>query len=999
MTIRTYNFTFDVKRSIMPEPVFIRQNDSTGSTLIKVHLVDNGVPITINGDLEFRAMTADSQNIIADTTGFSNIDIDKGVFSYALPNQLSMTPGKIRIAYFMMVDASGNASTLSFVIFVKPAADLTPSGAKNYISIIDGLIKAFNEWNETAQSSWQNFVNGNKQIIESIDPGGTLLTEIIAARGEYETLGIREDAQDEAIANLDGELNEKADKDYINTYLSQVSYAPEAVASVADLNSKYPNGEPGLIVVDDTGHKYLFIDGAWKDRGIYQAVGIPDNSVSDVKVETSVKNMPVFIFRDGKVATVDFRAAILNIPAGELIYNRQHSAFEAQSVPISSSFKSYVYYDVTSADFNYVKSDAEQLAVDGKNNILALVLDTLNFEVYGNLSIYVAGRGFGRTAPELLRAHAITNEYITVTYANNSAVFSFKKIGITIGGVYSFVDNQDYTIDMTGFGEASVYFNVLTKKFEVHSNNDKSTKRVPAGCVYVDTLNVPNRTAYGNLKYKINGFAVSAVASQKIFNAADKIIVANDEIKIDTDFKIAKYIFPAGIEVHIDRYYKTSVAQTVEIDVTGRGETFVYFDFDAGKFDVKTNANRLEVQGNAVLIDCINIVTKENHSELKVVINGTPISKGSGGAGALINNIDESVRSYFANEITPVVNRAKAHQSLNTMSIALIADTHVQNMGSNTELNQRNFGHFANFDYAAKAFGARMRFHLGDIADGNKPLATQLQDTAMAMKAFNDAGSDNLVIYGNHDENFLAGRNNPQDYQLKMDEWRYLVQPFEHRYFSQPEKREIGAFEYRDESKKLAVIGLNSFDEPQGLKDAEGKGLHFQGQQGYGAEQVKWLVESLKAIPDDYSLIVLTHNSFSGALGTVNTQIANGDLIKGLVEAFQNSTTFKSAGTAIPAAPQGVYFNVNVDADFTGKQAKRLIAVFNGHMHYDADVTINNVLHVQTISSLADASNSKVPRGTSTINEDAFDLMTIDPDGRTIYMTRFGAGSDREFNY
>lgn len=184
MAIRTYNFTFDVKRSIMPEPVFIRQNDSTGATLINVHLVDNGMPVTINGDLEFRAMTADSQNVIADTTGFSNIDIDKGAFSYALPNQLSMTPGKIRIAYFMMVDANGNASTLSFVICVKPAADLTPSGAKNYISIIDGLIKAFNEWNETAHSSWQDFVDTNKEIIESIDPGGALLTEVITVRHE-----------------------------------------------------------------------------------------------------------------------------------------------------------------------------------------------------------------------------------------------------------------------------------------------------------------------------------------------------------------------------------------------------------------------------------------------------------------------------------------------------------------------------------------------------------------------------------------------------------------------------------------------------------------------------------------------------------------------------------------------------------------------------------------------------------------------------------------------
>lgn len=116
------------------------------------------------------------------------------------------------------------------------------------------------------------------------ETGGNQSAEVVAARGKYETLGIREDAQDNAIATTNSNLANKADKTYIDDYLSQVSYVPETVASLDELKSKYPNGKPGLFITADNGHKYIWTTGAWKDAGVYQSQGIPDKSIKALKV-------------------------------------------------------------------------------------------------------------------------------------------------------------------------------------------------------------------------------------------------------------------------------------------------------------------------------------------------------------------------------------------------------------------------------------------------------------------------------------------------------------------------------------------------------------------------------------------------------------------------------------------------------------------------------------------------------------------------------------------
>lgn len=190
MAIRTYKVTLDSKNAIAPEPVFLRQGDKTGAVVIDATLMDNGTPVSLSGLTPmFKANTADGQAVIADSTGFNIVNASGGEFTYRVPSQLGSVDGKIKIAYFSLSDSSGTQSTFNVVFIVKKAADMTQESAKDWVSSLSKIIEQYNQWVNNAHSSWQDFVNENKEIIESIDPGGTLLAKVNQLSSEISDTG------------------------------------------------------------------------------------------------------------------------------------------------------------------------------------------------------------------------------------------------------------------------------------------------------------------------------------------------------------------------------------------------------------------------------------------------------------------------------------------------------------------------------------------------------------------------------------------------------------------------------------------------------------------------------------------------------------------------------------------------------------------------------------------------------------------------------------------
>ncbi|AUV59724.1 tail fiber protein [Lactobacillus phage Bassarid] len=70
--------------------------------------------------------------------------------------------------------------------------------------------------------------------------------------------------------------------------------SPQFIDNLTALQAKYPTGTKGLFVTLDTGLRYVYVEGAWKDFGVYQSVGIADGTVTPEKTtfasESGYKN-------------------------------------------------------------------------------------------------------------------------------------------------------------------------------------------------------------------------------------------------------------------------------------------------------------------------------------------------------------------------------------------------------------------------------------------------------------------------------------------------------------------------------------------------------------------------------------------------------------------------------------------------------------------------------------------------------------------------------------
>lgn len=71
--------------------------------------------------------------------------------------------------------------TVSRSVFSDGVTEVKKNGS-TYIWTIEDLIRLFNDYIASGKTDWQEFVDQNREILESVDPGGKLLKEIIEAR-------------------------------------------------------------------------------------------------------------------------------------------------------------------------------------------------------------------------------------------------------------------------------------------------------------------------------------------------------------------------------------------------------------------------------------------------------------------------------------------------------------------------------------------------------------------------------------------------------------------------------------------------------------------------------------------------------------------------------------------------------------------------------------------------------------------------------------------------
>ena len=162
--------------------VKLRHGD-VNSQAIVAQIVENGQPKSFEGLQPFFCLMA--QEITGQGVSEEKVisfDASKGTLNYISSDNALQMVGRNE-AYFSFRKQEGGRwieqfSTRTFHYIVEKSIYSQPFKDSNYWWTFKELYRIFNQYIEDGKDSWEEFVNQNKEIIESVDPGGVLLTRL-----------------------------------------------------------------------------------------------------------------------------------------------------------------------------------------------------------------------------------------------------------------------------------------------------------------------------------------------------------------------------------------------------------------------------------------------------------------------------------------------------------------------------------------------------------------------------------------------------------------------------------------------------------------------------------------------------------------------------------------------------------------------------------------------------------------------------------------------------
>lgn len=168
-----------------------RQDDTQTQTL--------SVEITANGKLfPFTGYTVEFVNITRSDSGQPIIEKVEEVYPQESRIEFTLGARSLQwlgknVAYFSFRGEDGNEvfSTNNFEYEVVHGVHKGPILDSGYLWQVDEIIERIKAYMVENQAEWEKFVEDNREFLESFDPGGKILTEIIDARGNYNSLAER----------------------------------------------------------------------------------------------------------------------------------------------------------------------------------------------------------------------------------------------------------------------------------------------------------------------------------------------------------------------------------------------------------------------------------------------------------------------------------------------------------------------------------------------------------------------------------------------------------------------------------------------------------------------------------------------------------------------------------------------------------------------------------------------------------------------------------------
>lgn len=236
-------------------------------------------------------------------------------------------------------------------------------------------------------------------------------------------------------------------------------------------------------------------------------------------------------------------------------------------------------------------------------------------------------------------------------------------------------------------------------------------------------------------------------------------------------------------------------------------------------------------------------------------------------------------------------------------------------------------------------------FYGGDTFNGGA-VETQVGYLEDFGKRMHNVASRFFSVYGNHDANYNdGGEGFDGDYfytmLMKYADYQVVSGDYDNYYFDNP-------------TTKTRFIVLNT-----------GTGGNY-----YTAEQSSWLSSILSGMGDGYHAIIFLHIAYLTA-----TDLANDTMTPLMASVASVADSFNSLNNG-----------------------KKVEAFISGHLHDDANKTTTGGIPIILTDCDTRQTSSGNPQTAGTVNEQAFDVITINYSG-TITCVRIGRGSDRTITY
>ncbi len=343
-------------------------------------------------------------------------------------------------------------------------------------------------------------------------------------------------------------------------------------------------------------------------------------------------------------------------------------------------------------------------------------------------------------------------------------------------------------------------------------------------------------------------------------------------------------------------------------------------------------------------------------------------------------NKKQTVPSYFEEHLEKKIDKINSLSGENTVSFGFVTDLH---WASNCKHSA------AILERVIDATEVRHVYIGGDIVCGSGvcPKSSLIRELREFGESFSIIETHLLRVLGNHDGAFSTFPI-PEYYIESLTE-----EEINEVYFKTNAKYEArvfggdGSYFYDDDEKaKTRFITLNTHKKTTEDKDERGIGV-FRSfwNAGIMKEQFDWLCNALLTLPEGFTVVLSTHEPDFENIG----------FLTDVLSAFNRHDVFKGSFES----KEKPHYNLSADLDFRGVTGSFAVWV-TGHTHYDSVEMKNGVLVTTTVNdSMHNSASSPFHHEKGTVTEQAIDVFTINKSKRKIYVTRIGAGYDREFTY